>query len=90
MMMKTKNSTISELVEKFDELMLDRKIVGFGNCKATGFTIGKGKKLYWYLTPYCSKKFVGYRCLPVEKHGLLGWPRRCLPTQKVVIHYERT
>lgn len=37
-----------------------------------GFTIGRGKKVYWYVSPMKSGK---YRCLAVEKGGKLGWPR---------------
>jgi hypothetical protein len=52
-----------------------------------GFTIGKGKKLYWYITPM--PKFGRYRCLPVEDgQDSLGWPRTVLPTQEVTPHYK--
>jgi len=37
-----------------------------------GFTIGNGKKIYWYITPYPSSGL--YRCLPIESNKL-GWPR---------------
>ena len=83
-----KTTTIAKLGEQFDQLMLGWQ--GYGsknNKKAKGFTIGKGKKLYWYLLPVATKKFVGYRCFPVEG-STLGWPRLCSPEQEVTIHYE--
>jgi hypothetical protein len=71
--------TLNELAERFDELMIDKH--------AIGFTIGKGKKLYWYITPY-SRRTVSYRCLPNEGGGELGWPRFCPPDQMVTVHYQ--
>ena len=38
-----------------------------------GFTIGRGKKVYWYITPM--PRSGTYRCLPIDEPGLLGWPR---------------
>lgn len=38
-----------------------------------GFSIGRGKKVYWYITP-CSRRGL-YRVLPIENDGSLGWAR---------------
>ena len=38
-----------------------------------GFTIGKGKKVYWYFTPMPRSGL--YRVLPIEDDGTLGRPR---------------
>jgi len=38
-----------------------------------GFRIGRGKKIYWYVTPMPKSGL--YKCLPIEEHGMLGWPR---------------
>ena len=70
--------TINDIAQNFDELMVDKK--------AKGFSIGKGKKLYWYLTPYPNTG--KYRCLPIETNKSLGWPRFCYPEQKIVIHFN--
>lgn len=48
-----------------------------------GFTIGRGKKVYWYITPM--PKSGKYRCLPIEERGLLGWPRFVYPDQIVKV-----
>lgn len=52
-----------------------------------GFTIGKGKKLYWYITPMPR---VGlYRCLPIEEGSdSLGWPRSVEASQEVTPVYK--
>ncbi len=52
-----------------------------------GFTIGKGKKIYWYITPMPNSG--RYRCLPIEKDGKLGWPRMIYPNMVVHIVYEK-
>ena len=52
-----------------------------------GFTIGRGKKLYWYITPMPRQGL--YRCLPIEKgEDSLGWPRFVTPTQEVTPYYK--
>jgi len=72
--------TLDDLAHLFDELMTESQP------RAEGFTIGKGKKLYWYITPY--PKSCLYRCVPIEESdGELGWPRWCSPYQKVTVHY---
>lgn len=76
--MKPVTLTLNDLAHFFDEYMLDPRP------KAKGFTIGRGKKLYWYITPYTYH----YRCLPIEPNGDLGWPRWCGPYQKVTVHYK--
>lgn len=70
--------SIQELTENFSELMVDRK--------AKGFTIGRGRKLYWYITPGTSKAM--YRCLGFESDSKLGWPRWVYPDQEINIVYE--
>lgn len=50
-----------------------------------GFTIGKGKKLYWYITPMPRSGL--YRCLSVEGETL-GWPRFVKPTQEITPVYK--
>ena len=70
--------TLDDLAGRFDELMTEPRP------KAAGFTIGRGKKLYWYITPYTDH----YRCLPVEPNGDLGCPRWCGLYQKVTVHYK--
>ena len=55
--------TLNEMIELGD---LDPK-------KFEGFTIGKGKKIYWYITPMPKSGL--YRCLPIEENGKLGWAR---------------
>jgi hypothetical protein len=69
-------TTIQKLFENFQEYMIEKK--------AKGFSIGKGKKLYWYLTP--NIRLNKFRCLSIER-GTLGWPRRCVPEQIIFIHY---
>lgn len=54
------------------------------NKKIRGFSIGKGKKIYWYITPLNSGL---YRCLPLENDKTLGWPRFVTFDQSVTIHY---
>jgi len=51
-----------------------------------GFTIGRGKKIYWYITPYSSRGV--YRCLPIEKDGSIGWPRFINPKEIVHVKYK--
>lgn len=49
-----------------------------------GFTIGKGKRVYWYVTPM--PRSGRYRCLGLEEdNGRLGWPRYVYPDAKVSI-----
>jgi len=38
-----------------------------------GFTIKKGKKIYWYIIPMPKSGL--YKCLPVGDDYTLGWPR---------------
>ena len=72
----TVSLTLDELATRFNELMIEPR-------PAAGFTIGQGKKLYWYITPYTDH----YRCLPIVPNGELGCPRWCKPIQKVTVHY---
>jgi hypothetical protein len=51
-----------------------------------GFTIGKGKKVYWYISPMPKSGL--YRCLPQEKDGSLGWPRFVEWNQVVIPVYK--
>lgn len=51
-----------------------------------GFSIGRGKKIYWYITPMPKSGL--YRCIPVDKDGHLGWPRFVEPYQTVVVRYK--
>lgn len=73
--------TLDDLAGRFDELMTEPRP------RAKGFSIGRGKKLYWYITPYPRSGF--YRCVPLEPDGELGWPRWCSPYQKVTVHYKQ-
>lgn len=90
-----KETTISELAQKFDFLM-------FGDCpdwtkgyppieipptglKAKGFTIGRGKQLYWFITP--SSNTGKYRCHPQYDNGEIGYGRWIYPETKITIHY---
>ena len=52
-----------------------------------GFTIGKGRKLYWYITPMAGSGL--YRCLPIEEGSdSLGWPRYIESSQDVTPVYD--
>ena len=53
------------ITEYIDQAMCDDPTV-------KGFTIGRGKKIYWYITPMPSGV---YQCLPFENDNTLGWPR---------------
>ena len=69
--------TISELDHRFSELMQ----VALGKeTGATGFTIGNGKKLYWYITP---TRNGNYRCIALGES-----PRYVNKEQLVTIHYK--
>lgn len=65
-----------ELADQFDELMVD--------AKAKGFTIGRGRKLYWFITPMPSGY---YKCYGYEKGDTLSWSRQVEVEDKITIHY---
>ena len=73
---KTEDMTITEYIDMDED---DENI--------EGFTIGKGKKIYWYITPMSKRGL--YRCLPIEEHGKLGWPRFVPANQKIKVYYRR-
>lgn len=52
-------------------------------CGIEGFMIGRGKKIYWYITPM--PRSGRYRCLPIDENGKLGWPRYVYPGQMVKV-----
>lgn len=79
----TKVTTLGELADRFDELMFPG-----GGWRAIGFTLGRGKKKYWYITP--APESGQYRCLPIEEGGKLGWPVYHYPNKKVTIYYVET
>lgn len=71
-------TTVGKLHMNFEEYM---QINLCSEVKSCGFTIGNGKKLYWYVVP-----FNGYfKCYPVEPDGL-GWPRKVSGEQEITIH----
>lgn len=79
---KNKKTTLGKLAENFREWMgtdIDSKV------KAKGFRIGKGTKLYWYITPM--PETGKYRCFPVEDDGKLGYPVYHYPEKEVTIVY---
>jgi len=71
--------TKSEPTLTIDELLMGHPENMDGR---TGFTIGNGKKVYWYVLP---TKNGMYQCLPIEKDGTLGWPRFVTSDAKVTI-----
>lgn len=84
--------TISDLAQNFDYFMMgdcsmwkDNVEIPPLRMKARGFTIGKGKKLYWFITP---NKCGTYRCLGYEEGDTLGWPRNVENNQEITIHYH--
>jgi len=62
---------------------IEKKNAPGKKCEIEGFTIGRGKKVYWYITPM--PKSGRYRCLPIDKDGKLGWPRFVSPGQTVKV-----
>lgn len=54
---------------------------------AKGFSIGKGRKLYWYISPWSGGS---YRCLGYDPQmpSTLGYPRFIQPHQIVTVHYK--
>ena len=74
--MKTK-MTIDEYIHFID---------GNPDTNIKGFTIGKGKKIYWYITPM--PRSGRYRCLSIDENGKLGWPRYVYPGQIVHVVYK--
>jgi hypothetical protein len=93
--MKTLETTIDELIEKFDELLNVQGPGGKPNPNypmAKGFTIRKGKTLFWY-TGITSKNGGKYTCYPritdPNNPGCVevGAPRYILPGTSVTIHF---
>jgi len=68
-----------DLAHYFDELMTP-SLARVGT-PAEGFSIGRGKVLYWYITPYPNSGL--YRCLSSD----LTQMRRIEPTKLITIHY---
>lgn len=86
-------TTIEELTANYEYYMRsayiwpngwDKEPVTTGYGIAKGFTIGRGKKLYWYII-VSPKGF--YYAYPIEERGLLGWRRQFEQKTKVTIHY---
>lgn len=50
-----------------------------------GFTIGRGKKLYWYFRWHGSGNATVY---PVETDGNIGWPRTINTDTEITIHFK--
>lgn len=71
--------TLGELNKNFDEIMCGGPFL----IKAKGFTIGRGKKLYWYIIG--SRAHRSFRCVPVEANGRLGWARTVKSDTKVTV-----
>lgn len=69
--------TITQLASLFDELMIEKN--------AEGFSIGKGKKIYWYISPSPLGFYYAY---PQEPNGILGWRRQLKVNDKITIHYK--
>ncbi len=65
-------TTVGKLNVKFDEYMKDAK----------GFTIGKGKLMFWYIVPQ-TNAFNAYP-LDINNH----YKRRIKPTTEVTIHHQ--
>lgn len=76
---------VKKLIEALQELFISEKIKSsmtldemlfshkLDPSKHKGFTIGKGRKIYWYIT---TVEHLGkYRVFPVDKNGQLGYSR---------------
>jgi hypothetical protein len=68
-----------DLAHNFHDLMTTD--LGQAGTPAKGFTIGKGKVLYWYVTPFPNSGL--YRCLSSNLQQM----RRIEPTKLITIHY---
>ena len=77
-----KDIRVTYLAHVFDTVMCPP--LGSGGIPAKGFTIGKGKELYWHITPMPSGLYKCYRHL---EDGHLGHPRYIEPTKLVSVHY---
>jgi hypothetical protein len=73
------------LAEHFDELMCV-PMSSTGGIPAEGFTIGRGKALYWYITPM--PRSGTYRCIRTFENGEIGSPRSIDPDKLITIHYK--
>lgn len=75
---------ITDLAFHFDDLMCVS--MGAGGIPAKGFTIGRGKAIYWYVTPMARSGT--YRCMRQYDNGEIGAPRSISPTQIVTVQYQ--
>ncbi len=69
--------SIGELAQNFHELMVNKN--------AKGFTIGKGKKIYWYIVTYA--RTGQYKCLRFDENNILGYPRFVNSNTNITIIY---
>lgn len=74
-------TTVGKLHVNFDHYM---GCTLQGKADATGFTIGQGKKMYWYIVPHNGY----FKCYPVEDKGGLGWPRQVNGQTRVTVKYR--
>lgn len=80
---RSQEMSMNDLAECFSEIMFDVSKSPHQPI-AKGFTVGRGKKLYWYITPVGSGY---YRVHGLEEDGKLSWPRSVNPEDKVVVHF---
>lgn len=87
-------TNITDLVEKYDyyfcgdEYWIPPKFEEFKVCefgKARGFTIGRGKKEYHFITVQPLGFYYGY---PLNDRGMLGWRRRIEIGTEITIHFD--
>lgn len=84
--------TMSELAQEFDYYMCDTESYfcsvdtkhKHGKGYAKGFTIGRGKKIHWYISPSPSGFYYAYP----NENGLLGWRRQVDPNKEVTVWYK--
>lgn len=77
---RVRHCTVGELAEMFDEWMIDDK--------ALGFTVGRGKKIHWFLSPSPSGFYYVYPSEPPEVSiSGLGYRRALEVDHKVTVHY---
>ena len=78
--MKNLTITMSDLAERYDELMIDNK--------AIGFTIGRGKILHWFIIPSSYGFYYAYK---IDKDAIsgVGYRRVVEVDKEITIHYEK-
>lgn len=82
-----RQTTIGELAENFDEWMFLGDTFS-KKPKAKGFTIGRGKKLYWYLDP--SGRTGKYKVYSLDENDemIVRSIHYYEPSHPVTIHYK--